>query len=681
MSKNTASDSGAPTPPGPHRSPEGFWPRLRRTLLGRRRDIHDPALGHKLSLIAFLAWVGLGADGLSSSAYGPAEAFHALGEHRYLALFLAVASALTVFIISFSYTRIIEQFPMGGGGYVVTTKSLGAVPGAISGCALLVDYVLTITVSIAAGGDAVFSLLPHEWHHYKLPAEFAAVSFLIVMNLRGVKESVTALIPIFLTFVVSHVILILWGVFDHISAVPEVFNSVSTGLKDGMSTLGFWGLLAVFMKAYSMGAGTYTGIEAVANGVSILREPRVETGKRTMLYMACSLAFTAGGLMFCYMLWHVEPQKGLTLNATLANEIAGTFRPGGLPIGPTFAMVVIASEAVLLLVAAQTGFIDGPRVMSSMAADSWLPRRFTGLSDRLTMQNGVILMGVAALLLLYYTKGVVVLLVIMYSINVFIDFSLSQLSMVRYWWRWDKTDTRRLKNLSVHALGFVLCFLILCVMMFEKIGEGGWVTLLITFGLLGVCVAIRRHYESVTRSVRAIDKTFASLPSLLQAPPKIPEFDPSKPTAVILVGGYGGLGIHLMLNVLRLFPETFHNFYFISVGAIDSKFFTVEAQVEAMTKSTRESMEKYVELARKMGRPARYTFRIGTDVVQDASDMCAEVATQCSKPVFFAGTLVFDRPRWYQRWLHNETAYAIQRRLRFQGLAILVLPLPLTESK
>ncbi len=661
--------------------PRGLWERIRETLMGPRRNVFDPNLGHKLSLVAFLAWVGLGADGLSSSAYGPAEAYHALGEHRYLALFLALASALTVFIISYSYSRIIEQFPTGGGGYLVTTKSLGAVPGAISGCALLVDYVLTITVSIAAGGDAVFSLLPSNWHDYKLPAEFAAVIFLIVMNLRGVKESVTALIPIFLIFVVSHIILILWGVFGHFSYIREVAGSVSTGFNRDMATIGFWGIFAVFMKAYSMGAGTYTGIEAVANGVGILREPRIETGKRTMVYMATSLAFTAAGLMVCYMLWHVEPQEGQTLNAVLANSIADTFKPAGIPIGHAFALVVIISEAVLLFVAAQTGFIDGPRVMASMAADAWLPRKFSALSDRLTMQNGVILMGGAALALLFYTKGIVVLLVIMYSINVFITFSLAQLSMVRFRWRAEKTEPHRIKNLIIHSVGFVLCFLILCVMMVEKISHGGWVTLVITFGLLAFCAWIHRHYDSVTRSVKAIDKTFASLPSLLQAPKNIPEYDPSKPTAAILVGGYGGLGIHLLLNVVRLFPDTFHNFHFLSVGAIDSKFFTGDDQIQSLSANTKAMMEKYVELAHKMGRPARYTFRIGTDVVEEASEICAEIATQCSKPVYFAGTLVFDRPRWYQRWLHNETAYAIQRRLRFQGLAILILPLPLTESK
>jgi hypothetical protein len=149
--------------------------RLREILLGRPKDIHDPEIFRNLSLIAFLAWVGLGADGLSSSCYGPEEAFLALGAHRYLALFLAGLTALTVFVISASYSQIIELFPSGGGGYVVSSHLLGAYAGLTSGCALVVDYMMTISISIASGADALFSFLPPGWVHAKLPTEVVAI--------------------------------------------------------------------------------------------------------------------------------------------------------------------------------------------------------------------------------------------------------------------------------------------------------------------------------------------------------------------------------------------------------------------------------------------------------------------------------------------------------------------------
>ena len=166
----------------------GFRNRISRVVFGRPKDLGDRRLFHRLSLIPFLAWVGLGADGLSSSSYGPQEAFLALGPHTYLAVGLALATAGTVIIIAWGYSHIIEQFPTGGGGYVVATKLLGNRAGVVSGNALLVDYVLTITTSIAAAGDALFSFLPLPWQAAKLPAEVLVILGLTTINIRGVKE-------------------------------------------------------------------------------------------------------------------------------------------------------------------------------------------------------------------------------------------------------------------------------------------------------------------------------------------------------------------------------------------------------------------------------------------------------------------------------------------------------------
>src|SRR3954464_5148934 len=198
--------------------------RLKRLLLGGPKDLQDPHLFRHISLIAFLAWVGLGADGLSSSAYGPEEAFKNLGEHTYLAVFLAAATAFTVLIIAASYSRVIEHFPFGGGGYVVASRLLGPRAGVVSGCALIVDYVLTISISIAAGGDAIFSVLPDgaRWANViiagiplKLQVELAGVLVLVLLNLRGVKESVTVLMPIFLVFLATHALVIAIGIGLH----------------------------------------------------------------------------------------------------------------------------------------------------------------------------------------------------------------------------------------------------------------------------------------------------------------------------------------------------------------------------------------------------------------------------------------------------------------------------------
>ena len=175
--------------------------RLRSVLIGGSRDLSDKSLFHKVSLIAVLAWVGLGADGLSSSCYGPEEIFKTLGSHVALAPIVALAAMLTIAVVCISYSQIIELFPGGGGGYLVATKLLSPTAGVISGCALLVDYVFTIAISIASGADAIFSILPPHWLVWKIPFTIACTLFLTVLNLRGVKESVLLWVPIFFLFV------------------------------------------------------------------------------------------------------------------------------------------------------------------------------------------------------------------------------------------------------------------------------------------------------------------------------------------------------------------------------------------------------------------------------------------------------------------------------------------------
>jgi amino acid transporter len=669
----------SPPPPSNDERPKSGWQKFKRALLGGPKDIQDPELFHALSLAAFLAWVGLGADGLSSSAYGPEEAFKNLGEHQYLAVFLALLTAFTVVIIAASYAKIIEHFPFGGGGYVVATRLLGPKAGVISGSALLVDYVLTITTSVASGGDAAFSNLPHSVHWLKIFVEVSVIFGLTVLNLRGVKESVRSLVPIFLIFVFTHVIIIAGAVFFHLGNAGEVARSVSTGLSHDLKTIGFIALSGLFLRAYSLGAGTYTGIEAVSNGLQIMAEPRVATAKRTMLYMAVSLALTAGGIILAYLLMHVHPVEGQTMNAVLATKLAGTWNVFGIPVGKGFVVVTLVSEALLLFVAAQAGFIDGPRVMANMAHDSWLPHRFSALSDRLTMQNGVILMGATSLAMLLYTRGSVDALVVMYSINVFVTFSLSQVGMIRYWLM---KDTRKkhpdwARHIGIHIVGFFLCFGILVVNVVEKFTEGAWLTVVVTGILVSICMLIKRHYNGVYARLKRLDSILGALP--VTQPTQELLLQKKKPTAVLLVGGFSGLGIHSLLTVMKLFPRYFANVVFMSVGVVDSATFQGVEEVDHVRDQTEEAMHRYVDLARGMGIPADAKWSIGTEAVSECEKLATEIAKEYERSIFFAGKLIFERERWWDRLLHNETAYQIQRRLQFAGLAMVILPVRVLE--
>lgn len=643
--------------------------RVKKLLLGKPRDIRDPDVFHKISLAAFLAWVGLGADGLSSSAYGPDEAYRALGSHTHLALLLVVMTAVTIFVISIAYSNLIEHFPGGGGGYLVATKLLGEKAGVVSGCALLVDYVLTISVSIASACDALYSFLPPHWHGTKLLAAALALLMLLVLNLRGVKESVTFLAPIFLFFVVSHVGMILYAVFSHLPVLPQVFRDTGTDLNASVATLGFAPVAFILLRAYSMGGGTYTGIEAVSNGVAMLQEPRVQTGKRTMFLMSTSLAFTAGGILLGYLLVNAAPEAGKTMNAVLLENLYG----GWGAIGRIMIVATLFSEAALLLVAAQTGFLDGPRVLSNMALDSWVPHSFSQLSDRLVTQNGVFLMGAAAMGTLLYTKGNITMLVVMYSINVFLTFSLTELGMSKYWLQHRGTTAKWRVPLAIHSVGLVMCVSILCVTLFEKFLEGGWMTAVITSLTIAVCFWIRRHYREVSSSLKGLEKILEASPLVGEkaGPSKL---DSKAPTAVLTVSDFSGYGLHHILAIQRLLPGYFKNFVFVSVGVLDSGNFKGSEAVGQLEKEKRAHLSDYVAWCRQHGLEADSRLALGTETVDTLEKTIIELSREFPRMIVFTGKLIFRQERWYQPILHSETANAIQRRLQFNGVQVVVLP-------
>ncbi len=642
--------------------------KIKRTLIGKPRNIKDPSIFHKLALIPILAWIGLGADGLSSASYGPEEAFKVLGKHTYLALALALATALTVFIISYAYSRMIEYFPTGGGGYVVATQTLGEKAGVLSGSALLVDYMLTITVSIVACGDALFSFFPASVQPLKTPFEIMAIIFLVVINLRGIKESVTMLAPIFIVFIITHALLIGYGILKHIPEIGAVAADVRSGFQGGLVTLGLGGMALLFLRAFSLGGGTYTGIEAVSNGLQILREPRVQNGKKTMVYMSVSLALTAGGILVCYLFLGVSPVAGKTLNAVLAGDVFGGWSFGGF-----LALVTLFSEAAILLVAAQAGFVDGPRVMANMATDYWFPHRFASLSSRLTMQNGVMLMGGAAVLLLLYSRGRISTLIVMYSINVFLTFSLSQLGMSRFFIKNRRRDALWKKHLPVHVIGLAVCLSILVVTVLEKFTQGGWLTLVITLVVVILCYLIKGHYNRVRTGVRELDDMLVAIPHRGQY-----NMDPANPkemTAIQLVSSYSGFGVHTFLSIIRGFPGLYKNFVFISVSEVDAGAFKGSDAVSSLDGSTTDALKKYIDLARRLGFPAESRHDIGIDVVQTASALCQSVSREFPKSTVFAGQTVFRRPGIVNRILHNETAFAIQQELRWKGITTVILPI------
>jgi hypothetical protein len=469
-------------------------------------------------------------------------------------------------------------------------------------------------------------------------------------------------------------VLIVGSFIIHFDHIDDVAREAMTGTRDSLHVIGILPTLYLFLRAYSMGAGTYTGIEAVSNGLPVLREPRVRTGKRTMLYMAISLAVTAGGILIGYQLFGIRQEPGRTLNASLLHNFADGWNTPAFPFGKAFVLLALLSEGALLFVAAQTGFVDGPRVLSSMAVDRWVPNRFANLSSRLVTRNGIMWMGLAAAAALVYTHAAVEHLVLMYSINVFVTFTLSQLGMVRHWWQERRTHRGWWPRLLLNGTGMLISGGILIVTVALKFFQGGWVTVVITGSVIGLAFLVRRHYRRVSHALTMLN--------LLVEPPASSEAATSKHrrVAAIFVNRYDGLGLHTLERLRSILGRDLRKIVFLSVAQVDSDHFKNEEQVQQLVEERKKDLERYEAVAREAGLETESRYAIGTDVVEELVQLALAAAEREPDAIFIAGQVVFQRENLSTRMLHNEVAFALQRRLIFRGLDMLILPVRVPEE-
>jgi hypothetical protein len=494
-----------------------------------------------------------------------------------------------------------------------------------------------------------------------------------------VKESVISLTPIFIIFITTHVLAILYGLFIHSSNFAVVANQTTHEINSTVSQFGFFATFFIILRAYSMGAGTYTGIEAVSNGMPILREPKVATARKTMLLMVISLSFMVLGLMICYMLFNVRLDTHKTLNAVLLDNLTagwGHFWSG------SFVLITLISEAALLFVAAQTGFIDGPRIMANMAIDHWFPKRFASLSDRLVTMNGVLLMGIGSIVLLVISKGSVALLVVLYSINVFITFTISQVGMVRHWWLVREKQLHWKRKLAINGIGLVLTSFILVSVTIMKFRQGGWVTLLITGLLIFLAINIKRHYFKIALKLQKvrinayneIEKLIGQRPCADRNLKKI-KFNKEGRTAIILVSGFGGTGLYTFLRILENFKGVYNNMVFIRVGILNSKIYRGTVELEQFKNQVKEDGDKYVNVANQFGLYGKSIWTIGTDPVNEIYRIVKRLRPRLSGAAFFGGQLVFSKTFYLSKLLHNHTIFSIQKRFFKFGIPIIIFPI------
>jgi hypothetical protein len=320
--------------------------------------------------------------------------------------------------------------------------------------------------------------------------------------------------------------------------------------------------------------------------------------------------------------------------------------------------------------------------MANMAADQWFPKRFASLSDRLVNQRGVVLMGASAIVLMIISQGKVSLLVVLYSINVFITFSLSQLGMVRHWWIVRKKEKDWFKGLVVNGIGLVLTSFILISVVIFKFGEGGWVTLVITSTVALGAFNIRKHYYKVKCRLQKLRvsamhqfKELYEKQGLSDKAIKALKYQPDAPTAIILVSGFGGTGLTALMKVIESFPGTCTNIIFLRIGVINSRNFRGTKEIDDFKETVLKDGYKYIQYANQLGHYARYFWTIGTDPVHEIERMIPRLIKYIKKPTFFGGQLVFSVRYTFESLLHNHTIFMVQRKLFKRGLPVIILPI------
>lgn len=489
-----------------------FYPRIKQFLLGRTL----PTSAHKdqrLNNAAALAV--LSSDALSSVAYATEEILKILvlagGAVLGGSIWIALAIALLLLIITLSYQQTIRAYPNGGGAYIVAHENLGIYPGLVAASALMIDYVLTVTVSIASGVDNLTSIPALQpFRHFSVELCLLFIGLIMLANLRGVKESGKIfMIPTY-AFVVSVFIMIGVGFFKQftgqIHASPPVIQAAEP--------LG----LFLILRAFSQGCTALTGVEAISNGVPAFKPPEWKNARITMLYMALILGCMFLGITHLANIYYLVPSPQETIISQLAHNILGN--------GLFYNIIQIATLLILLL-AANTSYADFPRLSSLLARDGFVPRQLALLGERLVYSNGIILLSLFGAVLIVVFKGSVDRLISLYAVGVFTSFTLSQAGMVRHWF--EERASGWQPRAFMNGLGSITTAVVLLVILQTKFLAGAWVVAVAIPLIVSLFLAIHRHYKHVAERL-----------SLQEIPPRgyLPRPKPEVVThpAIVIVG-------------------------------------------------------------------------------------------------------------------------------------------------
>jgi amino acid transporter len=465
-----------------------------------------------------IALATFSSDAISSTAYATEEILFvtavgasslALGLSKLIPIAVVVAVLLTIVVVS--YRQTIFSYPNGGGSYIVSRENLGENPSLVAGASLLVDYILTVSVSVASGVAAILSIPTfHELENMRVPMCIALVAVVTVANLRGIKESGRAFAVPTYVYIISITVMVaigLWRVFfgdyDQVPFEHERAHDVAQ----------FGGSLSLFLllRGFSSGAVALTGVEAISNGVPAFRKPESRNAATTLTWMAVTLGTLFLGLSILASRLHPFPTHTETVNSQMARVLFGE---------SAFYWVIQLSTCAILILAANTAFADFPRLSSIIAKDGYLPRQFANRGDRLVFSNGIVFLGVAASILIVIFGGIVTALIPLYAIGVFTSFTLSQSGMVRHHLRLKEPGWRR--GVAINGIGATATFIVMMIVAVTKFTKGAWVPIVVVPMVIALFKAISRHYRGVGEGIHIEPE---------QLPPA-----PHQHTFVVLVG-------------------------------------------------------------------------------------------------------------------------------------------------
>jgi amino acid transporter len=461
----------------------GAWPRVRRIVLGP--PLRSTAIASE-RLRKLIALPVLSADALSSVAYGPEALLAVLvlagSDGLALSLPLAAAIVLLMITIGLSYRQTIRAYPNGGGSYIVASDNLGRVSGLAAAGGLMTDYVLTVAVSVAAGGAAVTSALP-ALAPAAVPIGLAVIAVLLFGNLRGVRQAGAAFAAPTYGFIVAIGLLVIVGLWH---AAHNGFHAAAPSATAPVEPLG----LLLVLRAFASGATAMTGIEAISNATPVFQRPAWRNARTTLSWMVAILVLLYAGTLMLAHLEGIVPRPGQTLLSQLAHASFGN--------GPLYAFTQAATAAILLL-AANTAFSDCPRVLYLLARDLHAPRTFLRLGDRLAFNNGIVLVAASAAVILVAFGANTSALIPLYAVGVFLAFTLSQTGMVVHWWRRRGPHWR--KSIAINAAGAAASAIVFAIATVTKFSEGAWLALVVVATVVVAGLRVRRYYLRVARAV------------------------------------------------------------------------------------------------------------------------------------------------------------------------------------